>query len=248
MKNLTVTQSTAPTAYITKGKQRIKQNGETVYLKDGDEFEIELFNPTYNKIKAEIKVNNESIGVGIVLRPGERVFLERYTLNSHKFVFSTYNVNGKNKDVINAIKLNGNVSVKFYSEYIGSISYTTPITYTYTNSNQFNNPWNIFNSNTTGSYPSVLRSTTTCSYASSEMTVNNKNLETGRIEKGEISSQKFELDSALFMSTPSWVVEWKILPFSQKLITKEDIVVYCSGCGRKKRQTENYCPTCGRKF
>ena len=35
MKNLTVTQSTAPTAYITKGKQRIKQNGETVYLKDG---------------------------------------------------------------------------------------------------------------------------------------------------------------------------------------------------------------------
>ena len=35
MKNLTVTQDTAPTAYITKGKQRIKQNGETVYLKDG---------------------------------------------------------------------------------------------------------------------------------------------------------------------------------------------------------------------
>lgn len=247
MKNLTVTQDTAPTAYITKGKQRIKQNGETVYLKDGDEFEIEIFNPTHSKIKAEIKVNEESIGSDIVLRPGERVFLERYTSNSHKFVFSTYHVNGTNNDVINAIKLNGNVSIKFYIEYHNSITYTSPITYTYIN--QFNTPWNNFYCNTTGSYPSVLPSITTSSYGTLDMTTsNNKSLETGRIEKGGISSQKFKLDNSYFMSSPSWVVEWKILPFSQKLITKEDIVVYCSGCGRKKRQTENYCPTCGRKF
>ena len=85
---------TVPTSFITKGKQRLKQNIDTVYLKNGDEFEIELFNPTQNKVLAKIEVNGNSIGNGIILRPGERIYLERHLGESKKFLFETYTVEG----------------------------------------------------------------------------------------------------------------------------------------------------------
>jgi hypothetical protein len=59
----------------------------TVYLNNGDEFEIELFNPTISKVMAKIDLNGISIGPGVVLRPGERVFLERYINEAKKFLF-----------------------------------------------------------------------------------------------------------------------------------------------------------------
>ena len=71
-----------------KGRKSIK-NGK-VFLTDGDEFEIELFNPTQNKVLAKIELNGKSIGSGIILRPGERVFLERYLDEAKKFLFETY--------------------------------------------------------------------------------------------------------------------------------------------------------------
>jgi len=117
MRNVT-TRETVPCAYVTIGKQRIKQFNNTVYLNNGDEFEIELFNPTSNKVLARIELNGNSIGAGIVLRPGERIFLERYIETARKFLFETYTVNGDNSDVQRAIALNGQVNVKFYGEYI----------------------------------------------------------------------------------------------------------------------------------
>jgi hypothetical protein len=39
-----------PQSFITKSKQRLKQHIDTVYLNNGDEFEVELFNPTQNKV------------------------------------------------------------------------------------------------------------------------------------------------------------------------------------------------------
>jgi len=143
MKNVT-TRETVPCAYVTKGKQRIKQFDKTVYLNNGDEFEIELFNPTTNKVLAQIELNGKSIGAGIVLRPGERVFLERYIETARKFLFETYTVNGDNSEVQKAIALNGLVSVKFYGE---SISFYNPpiyyksypsIDWNYHNSGTFN--------------------------------------------------------------------------------------------------------------
>ena len=122
MKKVT-TRDTVPCAFVTKGKQRIKQFDNTVYLYNGDEFEIELFNPTTNKVLAQIELNGKSIGAGIVLRPGERVFLERYIETARKFLFETYKVNGKNEEVKEAIANNGNVSVKFYAEYIYPLPY-----------------------------------------------------------------------------------------------------------------------------
>ena len=121
-----MTGSVVPQSFITKGKQRLKQHTNTVYLKNGDEFEIELFNPTQNKVLAKIEINGNNIGNGIVLRPGERVFLERYLDEAKKFLFETYVVNGNNKDVQNAIEKNGDVTVKFYDEYVPKLTYTFP--------------------------------------------------------------------------------------------------------------------------
>lgn len=116
MKNY-ATASSTPEAFVTKGKQRVKQFGGTVYLKDGDNFEIELFNPTSNYVLAKISLDGKLISSsGLILRPGERIHLERYIDSNNKFLYSTYEVNGKNNEVQNAIRSNGNVKVEFYNE------------------------------------------------------------------------------------------------------------------------------------
>jgi len=105
-------------AYITvnKGRKKIKQD-KLVYLENGTEFEIELHNPTQTTVLAKISINNTLISYsGIVLRPGERVFLERYLDNPNKFKFETYNVNGNAEEVKKAIEKNGLVKVEFYNE------------------------------------------------------------------------------------------------------------------------------------
>ena len=111
----------APTAFVTKGRQRVKQYDDIVYLKNGDEFEIELFNPRSNKVLAKISLNGNSIGTyndsGIIVRPGERVFLERYFNETKKFLFETYEVDAKDPNVQEAIKLNGVVDIEFFDEY-----------------------------------------------------------------------------------------------------------------------------------
>jgi Zn finger protein HypA/HybF involved in hydrogenase expression len=108
--------SDKPCAYITKDKQRVKQFGENVYLKDGSEFEIELYNGSRKTVLSKIKINGEFInGGGIVLRPGERIFLERYMDVPRKFKFETYTVDGSN-ETKNAIANNGDVEVLFYEE------------------------------------------------------------------------------------------------------------------------------------
>jgi hypothetical protein len=74
-------------------------------------------------------------------------------------------------------------------------------------------------------------------------------IETGRIEKGSVSNQGFTYDSTTFNTWWSWSSEWKILPMSQKLIVQEDLKVYCTKCGvKRKRDSFKYCPNCGNKY
>jgi len=107
-----------PTAFISvnKGRRKVKE-GKFVYLQNGQEFEIELYNPTTQVVMAKIEMNGISISSsGIVLRPGERVYLERFLDNSNKFKFDTYEVSGGNDEVKKAIEKNGMVKVEFYNE------------------------------------------------------------------------------------------------------------------------------------
>ena len=105
-----------PIAHITVQKNRQKK-GDKVYLKNGTEFEIELYNPTQNTVLARIWINDSEMnGGGIVIKPAQRVHLERYLDNDRKFLFETYNVSGSESEIKEAIKKNGLVKIKFYNE------------------------------------------------------------------------------------------------------------------------------------
>jgi hypothetical protein len=250
--------SSVPTAFVTKGRQRVKQyeDNYTIYLENNSTFEIELFNPTVNKVMAKIDLNGISIGPGIVLRPGERIFLERYLSEAKKFLFKTYEVDGDNEDVQRAIANNGDVDIKFYCETPPPIPYVSPTiwTTTYWPPYQYQ-PYvcDHYNSTSSISFASVNFSENVEYASGQQMDVAApaaplKSIETGRIERGSDSYQSFGYDYSSFNTFWSWKTEWKILPLSQKLLVQEDLKVYCSSCGRRQRKSEIYCPKCGKKF
>lgn len=270
--NVTTQGQYSPGAFITKGKQRIKQYDNTVYLNNGDEFEIELFNPTLSKVLAQIFVNGKSLGSGIVLRPGERVFLERYLDESRKFLFETYDVNMNNPDVLRAIANNGSVSVEFYEEssFFGSVittggsptwtyfgGYVEP-TFTDLNKNAnlfYTTSDNVSYTTFSSSFSAPSAGDIPCgnlSYGNNRAPISNSfnmSSETGRVEKGSRSKQSFIDDYSSFNTWWTWKTEWKILPTSQKPFVKEDLSVYCTNCGAKrKKSSHKFCPQCGTKF
>ena len=110
-----------PTVNLAVKKSRLKiydKNSAqpTYYLNKGDEFQIELFNPTRDTVLASISLNGDKISAGgLILRPGERVFLERFLNTNNKFLFETYNVTSS-EAVMEAIKENGDLEVEFYRE------------------------------------------------------------------------------------------------------------------------------------
>jgi hypothetical protein len=235
--------SSVPQSFITKGKQRLKQYVDTVYLENGDEFEIELFNPTQNKILAKIELNGNDIGNGIVLRPGERVFLERYIDDVKKFKFDTYFVNTSNNEVLNAISKNGDVIVKFYNEHkFTTSSIISPFSITGTGT-----ATSLYAGTTSTGTVTFNTATSTCNTVNAS--VNYNDIETGRIEKGSESNQKFGYDNSSFYTFPFANNWWKIKPKSTKVLTKEDLVVYCTECGSKRKKDKfKFCPHCGTKF
>jgi hypothetical protein len=117
-----------PTANLAVNRSRIKiynKQGEmpTYYLQNGTEFQIELFNPTTDVVLAKITLNGNPISQGgLVLNPGQRVFLERYLDIAKKFLFDTYEVSNT-KEVQKAIENNGDFKVEFFKE---KISYYNP--------------------------------------------------------------------------------------------------------------------------
>jgi hypothetical protein len=264
--------SAKPCAFITKEKQRLKQFGQNVYLSNGSEFELELFNPTSNTVLAKIKFNGKLMsGGGIVIKPGQRIFLERYFDDPKKFKFETYEVDADNKEVANAISNNGDVSVEFYDE---KIEFNTD----WFNPNYFGNNYyyrnNLYNdyslnnmvgTTTTNSYYNSTSNTATMdslgtfeksSYTSKQTprriilsALRSKSMETGTVEKGSNSNQSFSYVNKEFNSFTSSVSYWKIIPESQKPYEKQDIKVFCTECGTKrKKDSHKFCPNCGTKY
>ncbi|MCK9574537.1 MAG: zinc ribbon domain-containing protein [Candidatus Pacearchaeota archaeon] len=138
-----------PSAYIAVNKNRLKSYDNKVYLKDRQTFQIELFNPTQKNILSIISINGTTLqGGGLILRPGERVFLERYLNENRKFLFSTYNVSGNSAEVANAIMKNGNVDIKFYEEKLQPEIWRTINQPTYVGSPTIFNPGIYYSQNT----------------------------------------------------------------------------------------------------
>ena len=226
--------SAEPSAFITVRKQRQKQNGKNVYLHDRTEFEIELHNPTNDSILAKISLNGSRISnSGVVLKPGQRVFLERYLDEDRKFLFETYEVSNS-KTNQRAIENNGLVTIEFFKKMVFNTLYGG---YTYLNNSAtiIGNPITF---TTTG-----LGLTNTIS----NTTTSDVKIETGRVEKGDKSDQEFDASYEMFETFVTWTKQWKILPFSIKDITTKDLVKKCSTCNTKLKDNFKFCPQCGNQ-
>lgn len=256
------TENGAPTVHITKKKSRLKiYNETTVFLNDGENFEFELYNPKQIPVLVKIRLNGEYISnSGIVLKPGQRVFLERFLDTNNKFEFSTYKVKNTPQNQ-SAIDLNGEVVVEFYDEQritnnlflcsggFGTTTISTGSPYwggniSYTTNNATINgtaasSLNLYSSLTTPQGPNVR----------SFSKENKKSkIETGRVEKGEKSEQTFTNSYQTFNNYTFKTVFYKILPISTKNTTVEEIRQYCTECGTKIKKNYAFCPTCGNKL
>jgi hypothetical protein len=210
-----------------KGRKSIK-NGKC-FLENNETFEIELFNPLTVSVLADIKLNGQSISkTGLVVKPGQRVYLDCFIDDKKKFIFSTYEIDG-GLESLNATQNNGLLEVFFYKEdvitldnwqrrfdriivekwypyyptyrsypwdkiYYGSFGtggYGTTLTNGVIGGTTTTN--NVDLSNISSNISSSYTSDSNVSYGGT--TVNNlfslNNIETGRVEKGEVSKQKF---------------------------------------------------------
>lgn len=246
MKTINYSACVEPQAHIATKHNRMKvySNGE-IFLEDKTEFEIELFNPTTKKVLAMISMNGSLISKrGIILRPGERMFLERFIDDNSKFVFETYEIDGKDSEAKNAIIENGTISIEFYKEKeveINNVSYSLgmafPIAASYhTDSIKYRSL-------------STMDSTLTCLNSSTISKLDDSSIETGRIERGDVSSQNFKTVTFEKENYPFKTISYKLLPISQKPITVEEInkmKTFCPNCGKKCiKKGFKFCPNCG---
>ena len=239
-----------PTAHITKKKSRLKvYNGHVVFLNDKDNFEFEIHNPTQKSILCKIKLNGEYISTsGIVIRPGQRVFLERFLDTNNKFEFSTYEVKDTSANRT-AIDLNGDVRIEFYNEQ-------TYNQYPHLSGGNWNTGWT--NINTRSPYYGNMTFTSSNSIGDTTFTSSNSigantsylsnTIETGRVEKGDKSNQQFTNSYQNFEYNVSHQISLKILPLDNKNKTTDDIKHYCTECGSKTKKSHKFCPSCGNKL
>jgi hypothetical protein len=244
-----------PIAHITVGKNRMKK-GHDVFLKNGAEFEIELYNPSQKPVLAKIKINGSYISnTGVVIKPAQRVYLERYIDDAKKFKFETYDVSGSKEEIEHAIKNNGLIQVEFYNELEkfqpfqlitgnGSDMWKSfPPSFPPQDIFYTSNPYDI-TCNTLGFTSTIGQDVSFTNY-------NTKSInETGRIEKGSQSEQSFVSVDMSFEYVPCVICEYHILPVSSKPVTVNELnVSYCTGCGlRRRKQNWSFCPKCGTKF
>lgn len=263
-------------------------NERIIYMNDGTEFQIQVFNPYSYVIGVSFEFNNHNnTSQLLVLRPGERVWLDRFLDDESKLLFSTYQV-GVSKVVQEAIKDNGTLCIKFYKERENKpqVSYIKeyqpydwnikPIRTIDVYYNNIGNSYHLDNNSNINSNINCASSTNFCSavdcsisldssitqastastgtsYSSSNLTkssslLKSKSIETGRIEKGSHSNQKFKNVYKDFEYWPFKTEYIKILPISQKQINSNDLQKkYCYECGKKLNPKFKFCPSCGAK-
>ena len=236
-----------PTAHITRKKSRLKvYNGNTVFLNDKDNFEFEIHNPTQKSVLCKIKLNGEYISTGgVVIRPGQRVFLERFLDTNNKFEFSTYEVKDTSLNRT-AIDLNGDVRIEFYNEQTYQPNYGLYVLNGSSTLSTGSPYYGNMTFTTSSSAPMAYYSnTSSVSSLVGEPTLSKKSIETGRVEKGEKSKQNFTNSYQNFEYNVSHQISLKILPLSNKNKTTEDIKYYCTECGTKTKSKYKFCPSCG---
>ncbi len=281
---------------IDKGRKSIKSNNN-IYLENDTSFEIELFNPLTDNILADIRLNGKSISkTGLIVKPGQRIYLDCFIDDKKKFIFQTYEVENSIESK-QAIKNNGVLEVFFYKEQAISIQnwpnrfHQTVIREYYpvyypTYPRYYDYPWystginwysggtvtttggnstltidgniNLSSSISSGtSYSSSIGPNAFYSNVSNTSSfgegIQQKSLsdkiETGRVEKGEKSDQKFEEVDMEFEKNYIHHLVYNLLPTSQKPIEASELEKkFCSECGSKIKDKFKFCPACGEKI
>lgn len=244
------------TASIAVKGNKIKSYNGNFYLKNGQEFEIDLQNFTKDIVAAQLFMNGKAISQSLlVMKPGQKVLLTRYLDEAKKFLFETYKVDGST-ETQKAIEDNGNIEVKFYKEK----PIPQPTTYRVDNLWGYNFPsmsdticYTANGSTLIGQYTnSISKSFKSKSSDISGQSVSFDKMsfvpdvETGRVEKGGYSDQKFKNFIGDFEYYPFQTIKLKLLP---KPLTVNDLAGYCVECGTKNRKGNyKFCPKCGTKF
>jgi len=251
-----------PEAYITVKKNRLKLYEEkNHYLKDKSKFEIELFNPTSQKVLAKISLNGKQMATGIIIAAGERVYLERFLESPEKFQFNIFEVDDV-KETKKARVTNGVVSISFYREQFNGLLFgngTSTVT-TYPSTLTLGTPY-IGNVTYTTNNGQGICSTATSNVSSGNALFNNAGVstfagpniktaidtvETGRVAEGGKSKQKLQKAAGKFNDYTTETFVYQLLPESLKVVNIGDIRAYCGECGvRIRKSSWKYCPTCG---
>jgi len=221
----------SPSAWIVapkdRGRKSVKFDTQsdnktkgTVYLTNGEEFQIELYNPLTQCVLADIKLNGNSISKGgLVLRPAERFYLDCFIDDKKKFVFGTYEVEATDESM-ESITKNGLLEVYFYKESAKSIDrsrfnrliverhyypyhtgwqttpwYTTPNIYCNTG-----NPISTsgyYNNGTIGTTNTTTYNSTTGTFTIGDniQLNNSSSIPIGRVEKGSFETGRVEKGS-----------------------------------------------------
>ena len=254
--------STKPSAWIVSPKDRGRKpiKSGNIFLNDKEEFEIELFNPLTVSVLADIKLNGQSISkTGLVLKPGQRFYLDCFVDDKKKFIFSTYEIDG-GQESLDATQNNGLLEVFFYKEDIITldnwknkmdkviIERYYPVYYPTYRPYPWNNIYcggsfgggygttnNIIgtttanvNNNITFGGTTVTNTTMYTSNSSDLFTTPisanmMSDLETGRVEKGSSSSQKFDEIEMDFEKNYISSTIIQILPESRKPVEIKEI-------------------------
>jgi hypothetical protein len=248
-----------PEAFVTVKKNRLKlYEHKNHYLKSKTNFEIELFNPTNESVLAKIWLNDKLMSAsGIIIKAGQRVYLERFLDTPEKFQFNVFEVDDV-KETQAAREKNGLVKVSFFSKIMpnlllnsGTTSTTIyPNTLTYTSTTS--NPYNIIaGSPSMQTINTAYYSNTVNTFAGPNIrsAVITDSVETGRVGKGGKSKQEFKQEGGKYSdySFSNW--EFQLLPESAKPVETSEIRNYCNECGiRIRKSSWKFCPNCGAEL
>jgi hypothetical protein len=255
-----------------KGRKSIK-NGKC-FLENNETFEIELFNPLTVSVLADIKLNGQSISkTGLVVKPGQRVYLDCFIDDRKKFKFSTYEIENSG-EALEATANNGVLEVFFYKEDVITLDnwqrrFDRIIVEKYYPYDPYPwyNPYKVYSGTgspiygtTTNNANGVIGTTTNniyssnninCSYTSgvdlsnlnlkgslSNNTTPINSIETGRVEKGEKSKQKFTEIEMDFEKNYISSTIIQILPESRKPASASDLASKLKNDPTKKKKSE----------
>lgn len=121
-----------PTCDIMVNGQKRKLYGKKnnkVYLHNGDNFQLKVFNPLQERIAVSLKINGVNVDNDVlVINPGQEFVIERYIGTNRKLTFSSYEIDTTNmseeriKEATKAIEKNGVLEIIFWNEKIAPTS------------------------------------------------------------------------------------------------------------------------------